>query len=474
MIKSCNARTCFYVYINETHLSDSGGLNMNKKGILILAITLAITSSAGQVSIVKAEDINTTAISKVIYAPSPPMQGITTNQLKPYVLNEKEIATVFGSFTDEIQKLRMNTGFYVFDNEKYGIKGTDIYVMVSLGARNTTGYGIKVVSVEDIEGISKITIQETKPQPDMMVGQAITYPYIIVKFAQGTPNVRVTTDKGEELTSLVNSLELKEKGWMKLKTRSDVPQDKEWLVTFKKDLFVDAIGEDTVYIRDSRGAKVPVELVVGDDKRSVKVVPIAKYEEGQTYYLFISNKVYSEADAKGGAKGYRMEFRIQGEVNVADPVKQEANAYIVSGEYENVPFYDAASNKEAGVLSQGFSLNLTEVKEDRVYFAIPSTDATDSGKSAQKDYYVPAKYLEKAYKEPFIIPMIISVDTIKIKENASIYTLNDGKKECIMKTSQSIGPLHFIWKTENGYQLVLANNLVYVQPEDVEFIKHNE
>lgn len=441
-----------------------GGLNMNRKNELILTLLFA-TISVAPANLVKAKEIKPEAISVASCLAATPVQGITTNQLKPYVLNEKEVQTILGNFSDEIEKLKYHSGYYVFDNEKYGIKDSEVYVMISLGERNTTGYGIKVVSAEDIEGVSKITIQETKPLPDMMVGEVVTYPYIIVKFSQGTPNVKVVTDSGTELFSLMNQLELEEKDWKNLKPYWDVSEDKEWLITFKKDISTTAVNDDTIYVRDSGGRKVPVELITGEDNKTIKIVPIEKYVEGQTYYLFISNKINLQKDSTNNTKGYRMTFSIKGDVTVGDTVNQEANSCVVTSRTENAPVFDAVSNEQVGVLSKGFSINLNDIKDGKVYFSIPTTDA------AQKKYYVPIKYLAKAYKEPFVIPTIISTDMIKIKENASIYTIDNGVKQLVMKTSQNIDPMHYIMKTENGYEFVLANNVVYVQPNDVELIK---
>lgn len=441
---------------------------MNRKNILILALIFASVSLA-PASLVKAKEIKPEATSTVICGTTTPVQGITTNKLNPYVLNEKEVQTALGRFSKEIENLKHHEGYYVFDNAKYGIKDSEVYVMISLGERNTTGYGIKILSAEDIEGISKITIQETKPSTGTMVGEAITYPYVIVKFAQGTPKVKVLTDKGTELPSLVDLSELENKDWKSLKPCWDVPEDKEWLITFKKDISKTEVNDNTIYVRDSNGGKIPAKLVIGEDNKTVKVVPVEKYASGQTYFLFISDKVYSQKDLSNNKKGYRMSFSIKGNVTVGDSANQKANSCVVPSRIGNAPIFDASTNQQVGVISKDFSINLNDIRDGKVYFSLPVTEGKDN--VIQKQYYVPIKYLDKAYKEPLAVPLIISTDMIKIKENASIYTIDNGVKQLIMKTSKNVGPMHYIMKTENGYQFVLANNVVYVQPEDVELIK---
>lgn len=65
-------------------------------------------------------------------------------------------------------------------------------------------------------------------------------------------------------------------------------------------------------MRDSNGSKVPVKLVTGDDNKTVKVVPVEKYDLGQVYHLFISNKTNLQKDSTDKAKGYRMTFSVKG------------------------------------------------------------------------------------------------------------------------------------------------------------------
>lgn len=377
---------------------------MKKKSMSRLALGLAILSATTSVNIAMAKEIGTEVAPKVIYSTiSAPVNQITTNQLKPYVLSDKELYGVLGNYSDQIQKLKLQSGYYVFDNEKYDIKDSNVYVMISLGQRNTTGYGIKVLSVEDIEGISKITIQETKPAPDMMVGEAITYPYIVVRFSQGTPNVKVVTDNGVELSPINQNSKGKAKVWHPEK-------NKKWFITFKNmNSFMKIISE----LRES-----------GIIKDAVK------------------------------------------------PEQKQANSYSISKEFENAPLFDAETNKQVATVSKRFSVSLSDLKDDKVYFNLPVTDGTLQDKVIQKQYYIPSKYLQKAYKEPVMTIMMISIDSIVLKENASIYSYDNGKKNLVMKTSEKIGPLHFIQKTDNGYQFLFANNVVYVQPEDVEYINN--
>lgn len=70
------------------------------------------------------------------------------------------------------------------------------------GEKPTGGYSIKVTSVEDIEGITKITAAETEPGENVLVTQALTYPVSLVKFTGTAENFKAFINKGEELKLL--------------------------------------------------------------------------------------------------------------------------------------------------------------------------------------------------------------------------------------------------------------------------------
>jgi hypothetical protein len=286
----------------------------NKKKTFIWALTLIFTLSAVPFGYVKAEESNSGTEAKIVFAP---IRGITVNKLNPYVLNEKEENTVFDGFQKEIESLKTQEGYYVFDNEKYGIKDSNVYVLISLGQRNTGGYGLKVISAEDNEGISAITIEETKPAPDMMVAQVITYPYVIVRFSQGTPNVTVETTNGVQFNPLLASDELNESGWNDFNTRINTPANKEWRIIFNRDVAGSYINNNTIYVRDSKGRLVPTELHIEKDKKTVRVIPQEAYAEGETYCLFISDKINGKISSRGTVfKGYRMKFIIEANIIV--------------------------------------------------------------------------------------------------------------------------------------------------------------
>lgn len=55
------------------------------------------------------------------------------------------------------------------------------YVILNMGEKNTSGYSIDVVNVEETDKNIIITVKENSPSPDAMTMQVISYPYTVVK-----------------------------------------------------------------------------------------------------------------------------------------------------------------------------------------------------------------------------------------------------------------------------------------------------
>lgn len=113
-------------------------------------------------------------------ATSGPPQGITTNKIPFTVLGDDAIPQDIKAFAERNQE---TSGYKAFEVSK-----NQYIVLISLGQRNTGGYGITVKLVEDIEGKTSVIVEETKPAPGSMVTQAITYPRVYIKIQNIAPN----------------------------------------------------------------------------------------------------------------------------------------------------------------------------------------------------------------------------------------------------------------------------------------------
>jgi uncharacterized protein YcfJ len=123
------------------------------------------------------------------------IQGITTNKMPYEVVSD--ISTLPNDIQSNIYSLRESRGYYFVKNGDNGY----IFTILS-GQRNTGGYGINVTSVEDVEGITTITVEETAPKADQIVNMMVTYPSITLSLKNVNERIKVINTNGEEFSSL--------------------------------------------------------------------------------------------------------------------------------------------------------------------------------------------------------------------------------------------------------------------------------
>ncbi|MEN6351366.1 MAG: leucine-rich repeat protein [Syntrophomonas sp.] len=79
-------------------------------------------------------------------------------------------------------------------------------------------------------------------------------------------------------------------------TQTDVAIDKTWQVKFNRPIKTETVNNENVYVKDPEGRKCPVEVIIGSDSCTINVKPpAAGYLPGQSYYLYITDKVQSQS-----------------------------------------------------------------------------------------------------------------------------------------------------------------------------------
>ena len=77
------------------------------------------------------------------------------------------------------------------DELKKLVKPNDIatsnFILLNMGEKNTGGYSIEVVKVEELPDKIVVTVRENKPNPGQNVTTAITNPYAVVKINSKKP-----------------------------------------------------------------------------------------------------------------------------------------------------------------------------------------------------------------------------------------------------------------------------------------------
>lgn len=99
----------------------------------------------------------------------------------------------------------------------YGILSRDdnsVVIFIASGEKPSGGYGIKVKTVEEKDGVITITVEETAPEEGAMVITALTYPYTVIRLDTKAMEFVIVNTEGEEFTNLdkkaESSYELKE------------------------------------------------------------------------------------------------------------------------------------------------------------------------------------------------------------------------------------------------------------------------
>lgn len=95
-------------------------------------------------------------------------------QFYEIITEQKEFNMLLGD--DELKKL-----------VKPGDIATSNFVLLNMGEKNTGGYSIEVVKVEELSDKIVITVKENKPPTGAAVTDAITNPYTVVKINSKKP-----------------------------------------------------------------------------------------------------------------------------------------------------------------------------------------------------------------------------------------------------------------------------------------------
>lgn len=152
------------------------------------------TSSTTKVA---SQQTNAPVQGKVAYSQPQPVntgshvpQGITTNKVA--FTEIPDISVLPEEYQQKMNNFRTQRGYF------YSQDGEGFVMTILSGQRNTGGYGIKVLSVEDIEGITKVIVEETSPTPETIVPQMVTYPAVTISLHLVHNRVEIVNTKGDK------------------------------------------------------------------------------------------------------------------------------------------------------------------------------------------------------------------------------------------------------------------------------------
>ncbi len=153
---------------------------------IVLSLILTMSLSFASLSVY--------ALSSKIVS-NAPLQSITLNKINFEVVSHKDTPEIL---MDRINKNKHEKGFLYMVDDSTGY----VYIAVMSGAKPTGGYSIEVTGIEDNEGRTNVFVKEVSPSKDMIVTQAITYPYTVVRAKGITSNITVKNLKEQNFNNL--------------------------------------------------------------------------------------------------------------------------------------------------------------------------------------------------------------------------------------------------------------------------------
>lgn len=229
--------------------------------------------------------------------------NIAYNKISFEEISAEKIPT---ALTNKIEQYKKDKGFIYMADDKSGV----IYIAVLGGEKNNGGYSIKVTSIEDIEGKTKVTVHEEAPTKDQIVTQAIAYPFTVIKAGGITPNITVVNDLGAEYKDLSES-------------QSEVPilvGVGEKIGTLKSIQYVDKMVYTTT--KDENG-----KLISSDKIQEKNVYITIKGEDGElvSYYTF------KGSDAEKSLKKFKRGQKVLVKFVLGTPVNNAFPFSLVTG-----------------------------------------------------------------------------------------------------------------------------------------------
>ncbi len=104
-----------------------------------------------------------------------------------------------------IAALRKHKGYFVFPPQDEET-GDVVYLMVSAGEKPTGGYALVLDSLEILNGVIHLQVNEKAPGKDDLVIQVLTYPVLVFKFDQKYDSYKVSGPDKQPYPSLSSDL----------------------------------------------------------------------------------------------------------------------------------------------------------------------------------------------------------------------------------------------------------------------------
>lgn len=245
----------------------------NKKLYLIITVLMVLVVAAGCAAPQNGPDL-----------------GFATNDIEYEIISDNMLDDETKDIIEQIKHIK---GYRVIKEE-----GGYYYVFIGMGQMPTGGYSIKVKNAQDIEGLTKILIEETVPGKDDMVTEALTYPYVIIKINKDLfINVIIEKDEREKYEMIDEKDCYNTEGYSIFGVIKDITIEKGYY-TFFIEASADGYSYDKAFVKADLNTKVYIEGVLAEfldlnEGMEAGVIfsgPVAESYPVQAYASCISDK----------------------------------------------------------------------------------------------------------------------------------------------------------------------------------------
>lgn len=209
----------------------------------------------------------------------------------------------------------------------------------------------------------------------------------------------------------------------KLPMQIDVPCDKTWTVAFNEVVNIDTIVKENIFIKNSKGFEIDIKFELGEDRKSVKLIPITKYSVGEKYTIYVKSLIANNSGNKILKNDLEMDFTVSNKVTDLPVVGTEAKLreLLDSTGYNN---YNIKYMEKAGIEAPTAETSSVEVNYSNTNVQVKGVDEGDKVKTDGKNIYRINKQNVEIIKA-YPVEDMKTLKIIKFNDNDNVFYPNE-------------------------------------------------
>ena len=260
-------------------------------------------------------------------------------------------------------------------------------------------------------------------------------------------------------------------------------------VPFDSELMAATVSKSNVYVTEDQGSRIPVNIDMGSDLRSIIVEPAEQYEAGKTYTLYIRNAV-KYASGSRLKDGLKLKFTIAKAAEEPLPVVgsgENLRKLLEEAGEQDYYFDDYGVKRKNGVMALDSATAAPASAANESTSSAKLAADTDSGDYSTTNVQVEGvdeadivktdgKYLYQVNNDRIVVAEIYPSDKMKIKkiielEKENVYPMElylDDKYLVLIGTSNNAIP---VYRSEQNS--IMPEKYPYYNNETVKLIAYD-